>query len=207
TATQIDVLSSYQGITAAEDHAFAQTRLRAGFLYVYHESFELWEVYSISEKGYISPLKFNNTISPNDNKEPCLIAEHMASALTITVKKPKEATNVWFKYANTMWTENIKEKYNDKVYREKYMQCLNVKAWLSGSDSQGYSPLSKRVLNTTVIDFFAPFTSINHRNDIHEQVSFDKVKAIYPYNIGTKLEKSFHDYAVKKALTFDISRL
>lgn len=164
--------NQYKNISAVGKQKFVQKLLRAGFLYVYNECAgkpSFWEAYQVTDNGYLIPFDYDNDTDMNhsvSNVESCCTADKkIANSLVLTIKRPEDMTNVWFKFSNTKWTNRIKEKYAHKKHIKSNMQCLNVQQWLSGQSDQNYYPLNSHCLFKTVIDFFLPESLNENKNE------------------------------------------
>ncbi|MCU4437845.1 hypothetical protein KTH93_20540 [Acinetobacter bereziniae] len=142
--------SKNKNIHSVDTYGYNGSTLRQGYLYVYMKHINQWQEYMISEKGFLKRINSLNYFevegdpqanSLNNKKEPCLEISHRANGLTIIIPKPLEASQVYFKYSENSWSKNTKKRNNLFGFYEKYMDCFDVKKFISGQYQKGAFPM------------------------------------------------------------------
>jgi hypothetical protein len=111
--------------------------LRSGYLYVYDEARDRWEIYFVTPQAYFLKLAETPGIPPVVPKKPfdCPDEGHRAVASCVTIRDPKRATNVWLAFSDAEWTEAVRAKHASHAHRKKHMRSVDVKSWASSADA------------------------------------------------------------------------
>lgn len=129
-------------VPAEGDVRYTTRLLTQGFLYVYDEKLgaegkEPWSDYMITEGGYyyrlpttdIGPERPMNRLMMERTEFSCRIdLSHEAKASFITVLAHKHFVTrlVW---SPVSWTTNIRNKFNQRAYREQHMYTFDSGSW------------------------------------------------------------------------------
>ncbi|MFD0707514.1 T6SS effector BTH_I2691 family protein [Photorhabdus akhurstii] len=132
--------------------------LRAGFLYIWDELVNGWINYYVTDEGYYYPLPADGKVPPrlaNGEMKPCigdLYDLARASLVTLPVL-PKGVTNkaFWLAWSSVEWTDAVRKKHEDPVYRARYMQRFDMEKWLNRGEGESVLPLSS--LTDTVAEY------------------------------------------------------
>ena len=142
--------------------------LRDGFLNIWSESGARWINYYVTGDGYYYPLPENGDI-PADivagTRKPCVNKpEELATASLITLPvKPAGMKNgvFWFSWSEVEWTDATRKKHEDAAYRNQYMQCFDLDAWLNSGSGKQTLPVSG--LAGTVAEYSPKAASCSHK--------------------------------------------
>lgn len=145
-------LKELNGIKCPQNYGYDIGLLRSGFIYVFSEHLgsHALEKYEVSERGFLKkvPLIIEKK-APSLKKEPCEITIHQFRALTISIKKAKEANNVWIKYSEVEWTDKIEKKAFDSKFRNDSMTVVNIPKILSSQEQLHVTDVSKFIRTLT----------------------------------------------------------
>jgi hypothetical protein len=126
-----------------EGYDYAIRALRQGFVYVYYESNEQWDGWSVCEDG--SLWKQPSAAYARLKKTPdCTSPEHNATNVEMMVLREDALLgNIWIAFSPSKWSLNTLERYTkDKAQREKRMQCLASWQWSEPAGAQGVTAAS-----------------------------------------------------------------
>ncbi|WP_340608929.1 T6SS effector BTH_I2691 family protein [Xenorhabdus bharatensis] len=138
--------------------AYTARILREGFLYVYYEKFNLWEIYTVTSKGhyYLHPGAGGAPqCLSSEKKTVCMDDESKvarASFITLYIMpEGQENGVVWFAWSDAPWSEKMKKRHEDQDQRIKNMQPFDVDLWLSSSKHENVESLNN--LQNTVAEY------------------------------------------------------
>lgn len=108
--------------------------LRAGFLYVFYETYQSWEAYAVDSAGCLSILPIAEDTPPGGERfhDDCKRdATKMANASVVTIQDPGSAGKVWIGFSDAWWTAAIRSKNAalSAKQRAKFMRLVDVSAW------------------------------------------------------------------------------
>ena len=108
--------------------------LRAGFLYVFYETYQSWEAYAVDSAGCLSILPIAEDTPPGGERfhDDCKRdATKMANASVLTIQDPGSAGKVWIGFSDAWWTAAIRSKNAalSAKQRAKFMRLVDVSAW------------------------------------------------------------------------------
>ena len=116
---------------------YTRRLLRAGYLYVFDEARNRWEVYYVTPQSYFFKITEAPGIPPVLPKKPfdCPDEGDRALASCVTIADSKNATKVWLGFSDTQWTKAVRDKHGDAAYRKRHMRCVDVKAFAASADA------------------------------------------------------------------------
>ncbi|EYU14882.1 T6SS effector BTH_I2691 family protein [Photorhabdus aegyptia] len=132
--------------------------LRAGFLYIWDELVNGWINYYVTDEGYYYLLPADGKVPPrltNGEMKPCIDEpDELARASLVTLPVlPKGLTNkaFWLAWSAVQWTDAVRKKHEDPVYRARYMQRFDMEKWLNSGEGENALPFSS--LTDTVAEY------------------------------------------------------
>ncbi|MBS9439863.1 hypothetical protein EAE91_22745 [Photorhabdus noenieputensis] len=132
--------------------------LRAGFLYIWDELVNGWINYYVTDEGYYYLLPADGKVPPrlaNGEMKPCIDEpDELARASLVTLPVlPKGLTNkaFWLAWSAVQWTDAVRKKHEDPVYRAQYMQRFDMEKWLNCGEGENALPFSS--LRDTVAEY------------------------------------------------------
>ena len=145
-------------VEAQGETAYTLRLLRSGYLNIWDELGHSWINYYITDGGFYYPIPENGDV-PNDvasgEIKPCIDQpEELARASLITLPMMPQGTKngtFWFAWSEVKWTDAIRKQFEEKGYREKYMQPFDMDAWLSRQQVPQALPLSQ--LEQTIANY------------------------------------------------------
>jgi hypothetical protein len=109
--------------------------LRSGYVYVYDEARKNdiltkgWNEYFVTGDGFLTKLPPR----PVTGSRPTPATEFACArngaaplAGVITIRNPKNATNIWMGFSDVEWTDDTLKKHNDAAYRDRHMTKIIV---------------------------------------------------------------------------------
>lgn len=124
---------------------YTRRLLRSGYLYVFDEARKRWEGYFITPDAYLLKFEIGKPLpdSYTKNPQPCETTGHREVACMVTIRDPKNATNVWFGFSDVEWTDKVLEQHGSEDYRKKHMQKVDVKKALTHAKQPNVHPLKE----------------------------------------------------------------
>jgi hypothetical protein len=124
-------------LPAAAAH-YTRRLLRSGYLYVYDEARDRWDLYFVTPQAHYFKLANTPGVTPILPTKPfaCPDEGHRAVASCITIPDAARATKVWLGFSDVQWTEATKAKHADEAYRKRHMRCVDVKDFAAGADAK-----------------------------------------------------------------------
>lgn len=122
-------------INAQGEIKYTTRLLREGYLYVYDEKRDIWTDYIITEDSYYWKVTTDTpSLIPKLDQKPCATKpDEVARASFISLPlalNQNDNGRFWFSWSQYAWTDSVKEMHNQTEFREKYMQCFDLKQWL-----------------------------------------------------------------------------
>jgi hypothetical protein len=116
---------------------YTRRLLRAGYLYIFDEARNRWEVYYVTPESHFFRIAETPGIPPVLPKKPfdCPDEGHRALASCITIPDARNATKVWLGFSDTQWTKAVRDKHADAAYRKRHMRCVDVKSFAASADA------------------------------------------------------------------------
>ncbi|TCS33314.1 hypothetical protein EDC30_11769 [Paucimonas lemoignei] len=132
---------------------YTRRLLRSGYLYVYDEARNRWEGYYITPDAHLMKFEVNKPLPTAyaSNPQPCEDSGHREVAGMVTIRDPKNATNVWFGFSDVEWTEKVLNEHASAEYRKKHMQKVDVKQALAKAKQPNVHPIKE--LDKKVAEF------------------------------------------------------
>lgn len=124
---------------------YTRRLLRSGYLYVFDEARKRWEGYYITPDAYLMQFEVGKPVPAacSGNPQPCVSTGHQEVAGMVTIRDPKNATNVWFGFSDVEWTEAVLNKHASEEYRKKHMQKVDVKQALAHAKQPNVHPMKE----------------------------------------------------------------
>lgn len=125
-------------IELASPAAFYTKRiLRSGYINVFDEARRSWEVYFVTNDGFLFRLLCTPGVAPVVPTKPfnCPDEGHRAVAGCITIADPSKASTIWIGFSDVMWTDTIRKRNEEAAYRLRHMTAVDVAAVLRGRNA------------------------------------------------------------------------
>jgi len=138
----------------AEGYDYAVRALRQGFVYVWYESNQQWDGWSVCEDG--SLWKQPTAAYAQPKKTPdCHSPEHSATNMEMMVLREEALQgNTWIAFSPSKWSLSTLDRYaQDKGMREKRMQCLASWQWSEPANADGVTAASP---GSNILDYQQP---------------------------------------------------
>lgn len=140
----------------AEGYDYAVRALRQGFVYVWYESNQQWDGWSVCEDG--SLWKQPTAAYAQPKKTPdCHSPEHSATNMEMMVLREEALQgNTWIAFSPSKWSLSTLDRYaQDKGMREKRMQCLASWQWSEPANADGVTAASPGSIGN-ILDYQQP---------------------------------------------------
>lgn len=113
---------------------YTKRLLRPGYLNVFDEARNRWELYFVTPESYLFKLHQTSGNTPILPAKPfnCSDEGHRALASCITVQDPQNATTLWIGFSDVLWTDAVRNAHQNRAIRERHMVAIDVKAVLKG---------------------------------------------------------------------------
>ncbi|MDH2067437.1 T6SS effector BTH_I2691 family protein [Pantoea sp. GD03673] len=140
----------------AEGYDYAVRALRQGFVYVYYESNQQWDGWSVCEDGSLWKQPAAAYAQPKKTPD-CHSPEHSATNMEMMVLSEEALQgNTWIAFSPSKWGLVTLDRYaQDKGMREKRMQCLASWQWSAPANADGVTAASPGSIGN-ILDYQQP---------------------------------------------------
>ncbi|WP_196723690.1 T6SS effector BTH_I2691 family protein [Providencia rettgeri] len=130
--------------------------LREGYLHIYDEKRQTWTDYIVTDDAYYWKVTDDApSIIPKLGQKPCATKlDEVARASFISLPlaiNPNDNGRFWLSWSQYAWTDAIREMHHQIEFREKHMQCFDLKLWLLDKKADQTVPLTQ--LRQTVAEY------------------------------------------------------
>lgn len=139
----------------AKETVYTGRRLRAGYLYVYYETYHHWEAFAVDQAGCLSEVPIADQAAPACDRFHAACARDatkVANASVLTIQDPETAGKVWIGYSDAWWTKAVRDDNATAATRKKHMREVDVAGWFNAGKPGGKQPAhSFQVMNVDLM--------------------------------------------------------
>ncbi|WP_322050677.1 T6SS effector BTH_I2691 family protein [Paraburkholderia bannensis] len=132
------------GVTtvASRKASYFLRSVRKGFIHVYYQSQNKWQIYGVTTEGYVFNYPLDADLPETQEKAfNCQQTGHKELARCISIDHPKKAGKVYLAFSDVRWTDVVRKRFeaNEQGCRDKRMQVFDALAWSSGNYAQAHA--------------------------------------------------------------------
>jgi hypothetical protein len=132
------------GVTtvASQKASYFLRSVRKGFIHVYYQSQNKWQIYGVTTEGYVFNYPLDADLPETQEKAfNCQQTGHKELARCISIDQPKKAGKVYLAFSDVRWSASVRKRFeaNEDGCRDKRMQAFDALAWSSGNHSQAHA--------------------------------------------------------------------
>jgi hypothetical protein len=132
------------GVTtvASRKASYFLRSVRKGFIHVYYQSQNKWQIYGVTTEGYVFNYPLDADLPETQEKAfNCQQTGHKELARCISIDHPKKAGKVYLAFSDVRWTDAVRKRFeaNEQGCRDKRMQVFDALAWSSGNHAQAHA--------------------------------------------------------------------
>ncbi|WCM19928.1 hypothetical protein NDK50_00110 [Paraburkholderia bryophila] len=132
------------GVTtvSAKKASYFLRSVRKGFIHVYYQSQNKWQIYGVTSEGYVFNYPLDVDLPETQEKGfNCQQTGHKELAQCISIEHPHKAGKVYLAFSDVRWTAAVRKRYegNENGCRDQRMQLFDAAGWADGNHSQKHA--------------------------------------------------------------------